>query len=49
MKGFSLRNLQYKFPMNYIIELSKNEWEEVKSKFSTSPPKRDKVKIKQIN
>ena len=30
------RNLE-KFPKNYIIELDKSEWEEVKSQFVTSP------------
>ncbi len=41
----AVKNNPDKFPDDYLIELSKNEWEGLKSKFSTSIPKGGKVKI----
>lgn len=40
----AVKNNPEKFPDGYIFELSKDEWEEVKSKFSTSPLGGGKVK-----
>ena len=40
----AVRNNPDKFPENYIIELNKEEWEALKSKFSTST-KGGKVKL----
>ncbi len=40
----AVKNNPDKFPGNYILELSKNEWDTLKSKFSTSI-KGGKVKI----
>ncbi|MCC2624344.1 MAG: hypothetical protein K0R14_217 [Burkholderiales bacterium] len=41
----AVRNNPDKFPLKYLVELTKNEWEEVKSKFSTSPLGGRKVKL----
>jgi len=40
----AVKNNPEKFPSGYIFELSKDEWETVKSKFSTSPLGGGKVK-----
>ncbi len=44
----AVKNNPDKFPDDYIIELSKNEWEGLKSKFSTSPLGGGKVKIPKV-
>lgn len=41
----AVKNNPDKFPDGYIIEFKKNEWDEVKSKFSTSPLGGGKVKL----
>ena len=40
----AVKNNPEKFPDGYVFELSKDEWETVKSKFSTSPLGGGKVK-----
>ncbi len=40
----AVKNNAEKFPDGYVLELSKKEWDEVKSKFSTSPLGGGKVK-----
>ncbi len=40
----AVKNNPEKFPSQYLFELEKGEWEEVKSKFSTSPLGGGKVK-----
>ena len=41
----AVRNNLVKFPLGYLIELTNDEWEPVKSKFSTSPKGGGKVKL----
>jgi hypothetical protein len=41
----AVKNNPGKFPPGYLIELSSDEWIEVKSKFSTSPKGGGKVKL----
>lgn len=41
----AVKNNTEKFPDGYLFELSKKEWDEVKSKFSTSPLGGGKVKL----
>jgi hypothetical protein len=41
----AVKNNPYKFPDGYLFELSKEEWNKVKSKFSTSPLGGGKVKL----
>ena len=41
----AVKNNPDKFPKDYLFELDKDEWEEVKSKFSTSPLGGGKVKV----
>jgi len=41
----AVKNNQKKFPQGYIIELNQKEWDQVKSKFLTSPLGGGKVKL----
>ena len=41
----AVKNNSDKFPDGYLLQLDKKEWEEVKSKFSTSPLGGGKVKM----